>query len=59
MVEESAPVGAVNKNVHRLNSLASGVENDMLRSYDSDIGEPNLNINEKVSQSVFLYLFAF
>ena len=49
MVDESAPVGAVNKNLHRLNSISNEVENEMSKTYDSEMVDRSLDISSKVS----------
>ena len=51
MVDESAPVGAVNKNLYRLNSISNEVENEIMKTYDSEMVDRSLEISGKVSLS--------
>ncbi len=53
MVDESAPAGAVNKNLHRLNSISNEVENEIMKTYDSEMVDRSLEISGKVSSSYY------
>ncbi len=50
IIDERAPAGAVNKNVHRLNSISNDVENEMLRTYDSEMVDRSLDNSGKVGK---------
>ena len=49
IIDERAPGGAVNKNVHRLNSISNEVENEINRTYDSEMVDKSLDNSGKVS----------
>jgi hypothetical protein len=52
IIDERAPGGAVNKNVHRLNSISNEVENQINKTYDSELLDRSLDNSGKVSYQI-------
>lgn len=49
IMDERAPAGAVNKNVQRLNSISNEVENEINKTYDSEMVDRSIDNSGKVT----------